>query len=63
MVLVGNKCDLEDERMVGYTQGKERAAKFNCHFIETSAKSKINVDKVCNFFSFFVKILYECRLS
>ncbi|CAD5124962.1 DgyrCDS13204 [Dimorphilus gyrociliatus] len=46
MVLVGNKCDLEDERMVGYAQGKERATKFNCHFIETSAKSKINVDKV-----------------
>ncbi|XP_024082042.1 ras-like protein 3 isoform X2 [Cimex lectularius] len=43
MVLVGNKCDLEDERVVGKEQGANLARQFNCAFMETSAKAKINV--------------------
>ncbi|KAL1493268.1 hypothetical protein ABEB36_011352 [Hypothenemus hampei] len=43
MVLVGNKCDLEDERVVGKEQGSGLARQFNCAFMETSAKAKINV--------------------
>jgi len=43
MVLVGNKCDLEEERVVGKDQGSNLARQFNCVFMETSAKSKINV--------------------
>ncbi|CAL1673144.1 ras-related protein Rap1 [Linepithema humile] len=43
MVLVGNKCDLEDERVVGKDQGVNLARQFNCVFMETSAKAKINV--------------------
>lgn len=43
MVLVGNKCDLEEERVVGKDQGGNLARQFNCVFMETSAKSKINV--------------------
>ncbi|XP_066581571.1 ras-related protein Rap1 [Prorops nasuta] len=43
MVLVGNKCDLEDERVVGKDQGVNLARQFNCSFMETSAKAKINV--------------------
>ncbi|XP_011307020.1 ras-related protein Rap1 [Diachasma alloeum] len=43
MVLVGNKCDLEDERVVGKDQGVNLARLFNCAFMETSAKAKINV--------------------
>merc|ERR1712177_133730 len=38
MVLVGNKCDLEDERVVGKDQGLNLARQFsNCAFMETSA--------------------------
>jgi len=46
MVLVGNKCDLEDERVVGKEQGSNLAHTFNCTFLETSAKAKINVNNV-----------------
>ncbi|XP_041457746.1 ras-related protein Rap-1b-like [Lytechinus variegatus] len=45
MVLVGNKCDLEDERVVGKDQGASLARQFNgCTFLETSAKAKVNVN-------------------
>lgn len=44
MILVGNKCDLEDERVVGKEQGQNLARQWNhCAFVESSAKSKINV--------------------
>jgi len=49
MILVGNKCDLEDERVVGKDQGANLARSFNsdmCGFLETSAKAKINVNEV-----------------
>lgn len=46
MVLVGNKCDLEDERVVGKDQGSNLAHSFGCTFLETSAKAKINVNDV-----------------
>jgi len=47
MVLVGNKCDLEDERVVGKDQGLNLARQFNnCSFMETSAKAKIGVKDV-----------------
>lgn len=47
MVLVGNKCDLEEERVVGKELGKCLAGQFNnCAFMETSAKAKINVNDV-----------------
>ena len=44
MVLVGNKCDLESDRVVGREQGQSLARSWgNCTFMETSAKAKINV--------------------
>lgn len=47
MILVGNKCDLEEERVVGKEQGQNLARQWNnCAFLETSAKSKINVNEV-----------------
>ncbi|VDP18260.1 unnamed protein product [Soboliphyme baturini] len=46
MILIGNKCDLEDERVVGKDQGQNLARQFNCAFLETSAKAKINVNEV-----------------
>ncbi|KRZ04286.1 Ras-related protein Rap-1, partial [Trichinella zimbabwensis] len=46
MILVGNKCDLEDERVVGKDQGQNLARQFNCAFLETSAKAKVNVNEV-----------------
>lgn len=47
LVLVGNKCDLDAERVVGREQGQNLARSWNCAFMETSAKAKINVNEVC----------------
>ena len=46
MVLVGNKCDLEDERVVGKEVGQTLARNWNSTFLETSAKQKVNVNEV-----------------
>lgn len=57
MILVGNKCDLEDERVVGKEQGQNLARQWNCcAFLESSAKSKINVNEV-------IPYAYTCYLS
>ncbi|KAJ8269306.1 hypothetical protein COCON_G00119130 [Conger conger] len=47
MILVGNKCDLDEERVVGKEQGQNLARQWNsCAFLESSAKSKINVNEI-----------------
>jgi len=49
MILVGNKCDLEEERVVNKDQGANLARSFNnCAFLESSAKAKINVNEIFN---------------
>eukprot|EP01135_Chromosphaera_perkinsii_P008508 Nk52_evm1s1374 gene=Nk52_evmTU1s1374 len=46
MCIVGNKCDLEDDRVVSKEEGESLAAKHGmCCFLEASAKQKINVDE------------------
>lgn len=44
VVIIGNKCDLENERQVSFEEGQELARQINCQFIETSAKQRINVE-------------------
>eukprot|EP01088_Endostelium_zonatum_P014743 TRINITY_DN3347_c0_g1_i1.p1 TRINITY_DN3347_c0_g1~~TRINITY_DN3347_c0_g1_i1.p1 ORF type:complete len:191 (-),score=47.10 TRINITY_DN3347_c0_g1_i1:6-578(-) len=47
MVLVGNKCDLEDQRVISQSQGQDLARSFgSCTFIESSAKTKVNVQNI-----------------
>jgi GTPase KRas protein len=43
-VVVANKCDLKDKRVVCSTEARALAKKFNCPFIETSAKTGVNID-------------------
>ena len=45
VVLIGNKCDLEDQRQVTKEQGQEKANKLKVAFLETSAFSGKNVGK------------------
>ena len=47
MVLVGNKCDLEDDRVVSKQDGQSLANVWGgCTMMECSARKKINVDEV-----------------
>jgi len=46
MVLVGNKCDLTDHRVISATQGEALATKFACTYLDVSAKHKIYVDPI-----------------
>lgn len=45
-LLVGNKSDLEDKRQVSVEEAKNRADQWNVNYVETSAKTRANVDKV-----------------
>ncbi|XP_076812366.1 ras-related protein R-Ras2-like [Clavelina lepadiformis] len=46
MILVGNKCDLENPtRVVTQSEAKQMAKEFGVPYIETSAKLKINVEQ------------------
>ena len=42
-LLIGNKCHLEEEREVNYEEGKLFAEHNGMQFIETSAKTNINI--------------------
>eukprot|EP01117_Protostelium_nocturnum_P015067 TRINITY_DN57_c0_g1_i2.p1 TRINITY_DN57_c0_g1~~TRINITY_DN57_c0_g1_i2.p1 ORF type:complete len:189 (+),score=74.97 TRINITY_DN57_c0_g1_i2:154-720(+) len=45
MILVGNKCDLESERMVTRADGEDQSRQFGCPFFEASAKARVNVEE------------------
>ena len=44
-VLIGNKTDLEEKRVITYNQGKEFADSYGLKYIETSAKKNLNVNE------------------
>ena len=56
MVLVGNKCDVE-ERDVSTKEGEDLAATFGCDFIESSAKENINISEI------FIKVVRRVKES
>eukprot|EP00127_Corallochytrium_limacisporum_P005848 Clim_evm13s213 gene=Clim_evmTU13s213 len=45
-MLVGNKVDLEDKRKVATADAERRAREWNVPYVETSAKTKHNVDTI-----------------
>ncbi|CAB4023408.1 ras-related Rap-2a, partial [Paramuricea clavata] len=57
MILVGNKCDIFDEREVNTIEGKDLAAEWGCPFYESSAKTKQNVDEI------FAEVVRQCKHS
>ncbi|ETE69393.1 Ras-related protein Rab-3D [Ophiophagus hannah] len=46
VILVGNKCDLEDNRVIPTEDGKRLADELGLEFFEASAKDNINVKQV-----------------
>ena len=45
IILIGNKCDLEEKRQVSLEEGKKLAEEYNLNFMETSNLSGINVEE------------------
>ncbi|CAG4937904.1 ras-related protein Rab-3 [Colias croceus] len=46
VILVGNKCDMEEERVISQERGRQLAEQLGVQFFETSAKENINVKAV-----------------
>lgn len=45
IVLAGNKSDLDHFREVAFHEGQDKATSFGCSFMETSAKTRVNIDE------------------
>ncbi len=45
-MLIGNKCDCLDKKVVDNDRGKALADEYGIKFLETSAKNSINVEEV-----------------
>lgn len=56
-ILVGNKCDLIERRQVSQLQAQTQADTWNVPYLETSAKTRANVDKA------FFELVREIRLT
>jgi Ras-related protein Rab-10 len=54
-MIMGNKCDMEDKRVIPTERGQEVAKHHGIPFIETSAKTNINVTRA--FHDITLKIL------
>ena len=61
LLLLGNKCDLEDQRQISKDQAEQKAKSFEVAFLETSALSGENLEKA---FEMLVNEVYKkCHLD
>jgi len=44
-MILGNKCDMDDKRMITRERGETIAREHNIRFLETSAKANISIDR------------------
>jgi len=44
-ILLGNKCDMPDKKMVTWEQGNDLAKEYGIEFFETSAKTNVKVEE------------------
>ena len=56
-MLIGNKCDLAHRRAVSTEEGEQFAKENGLVFMETSAKTALNVEDVCAIL-FICPVLY-----
>lgn len=59
-LLVGNKADLEDKRIVPKADAQRLADSWNVPYIETSAKTRTNVDTI---FYTLMKDIYKKKMA
>ncbi|KAG0360379.1 hypothetical protein BG005_010854 [Podila minutissima] len=59
-ILVGNKADLVQLRKVSVEEAKARAAEWQCPYMETSAKTRHNVEQV---YSALLRMIRERKLG
>jgi Ras-related protein Rab-8A len=45
-IMLGNKCDMEEERIVTAEEGQSLADEIGCQFFETSAKNDSSIIEV-----------------
>jgi len=58
-IIIGNKIDKKDERLVSFEEAKEKADSYGVQYMETSAKSNENIDRA--FESLSVQILNNLK--
>eukprot|EP00912_Choanoflagellata_sp_UC4_P000581 UC4_evm3s357 len=54
-MILGNKCDMEDKRVIKKEQGEALASEYGVGFMETSAKANVNVEEA------FMKIARDIK--
>jgi len=55
LVVVGARCDLEDERAVSFEEGKKLAENYGGTYVEASAKTGENLDEI------FVQVIHNIK--
>jgi ras-related protein O-RAL len=60
LVLVGNKADLEDKRLVSKEEATRVAESWKVPYIETSAKNRTNVDDI---FYLLMREIYKNKMQ
>ena len=61
-LLLGNKCDLEDKKVVTPEEGEELAKELEMKFYETSAKTGENIDSSFNYlFNQVIKVFKDIK--
>ena len=58
IILVGNKCDLANERQVSFEEGENFSKKYNIKFFEASAKDGTNVNEL---FFYLANEIYQAN--
>lgn len=65
LLVVGNKSDLEDRRQVPVEAARSKAEEWGVQYVETSAKTRANVDKVrallCKVLQMWCNQLWKCQ--
>ena len=60
-MILGNKCDMEEKRVISTEQGQKLAEEHGVEFMETSAKANINVEEAFVMIARKIKVSGRCQ--